>query len=85
MSFHDNPYLILSTHLFIRMIRHAQGDPSNPEVRFYQNMSNDLFCNVRVLYEQIDAHFEDGTPIESLGSQMAVSDVQYGPLFLSLG
>lgn len=57
------------------MIRHAQGDPSNPEVKFYQNMSNDLFCNVRVLYEQIDAHFEDGTPIESLGSQMAVSNV----------
>ncbi|KAI0487260.1 hypothetical protein F4859DRAFT_509832 [Xylaria cf. heliscus] len=60
-------------HIVLRkvMIRHAQGDPSNPEVRFYQNMSNDLFCNVRVLYEQIDAHFEDGTPIESLGSQMA--------------
>ncbi len=58
------------------MIRHAQGDPSNPEVKFYQNMSNDLFCNVRVLYEQVDAHFEDGTPIESLGSQMAVGDVQ---------
>ncbi|KAI1437020.1 hypothetical protein GGR50DRAFT_692742 [Xylaria sp. CBS 124048] len=53
------------------MIRHTQGDPSNPEVRFYQNMANDLFCNVRVLYEQIDAHFDEGTPIESLGSQMA--------------
>jgi hypothetical protein len=75
VSSHDNPHSNLSTDIFARMIRHAQGDPSNPEVRFYQNMSNDLFCNVRVLYEQIDAHFEDGTPIESLGSQMAVSDV----------
>jgi hypothetical protein len=66
------------------MIRHAQGDPSDPEVRFYQNMSNDLFCNVRVLYEQIDAHFEGGTPIESLGSQMAVSDVRLVPVTLPL-
>ncbi|KAI0874068.1 hypothetical protein GGS24DRAFT_360161 [Hypoxylon argillaceum] len=64
-------HIVLRKVYLSEMIRHAQGDPSNPEVRFYQNMSNDLFCNVRVLYEQIDAHFEDGTPIESLGSQMA--------------
>ncbi|TRX94031.1 hypothetical protein FHL15_005109 [Xylaria flabelliformis] len=64
-------HIVLRKVYMSEMIRHAQGDPSNPEVRFYQNMSNDLFCNVRVLYEQIDAHFEDGTPIESLGSQMA--------------
>ncbi|KAI1124272.1 hypothetical protein F5Y10DRAFT_32688 [Nemania abortiva] len=64
-------HIVLRKVYLSEMIRHAQGDPSNPEVKFYQNMSNDLFCNVRVLYEQIDAHFEDGTPIESLGSQMA--------------
>ncbi|KAI1176403.1 hypothetical protein F4777DRAFT_597729 [Nemania sp. FL0916] len=64
-------HIVLRKVYMSDMIRHAQGDPSNPEVRFYQNMSNDLFCNVRVLYEQIDAHFEAGTPIESLGSQMA--------------
>ncbi|GAP86614.1 putative related to general repressor of transcription [Rosellinia necatrix] len=64
-------HIVLRKVYLSEMIRHSQGDPSNPEVKFYQNMSNDLFCNVRVLYEQIDAHFEDGTPIESLGSQMA--------------
>ncbi|KAI0521097.1 hypothetical protein F5B22DRAFT_38507 [Xylaria bambusicola] len=64
-------HIVLRKVYMSEMIRHAQGDPSNPEVKFYQNMSNDLFCNVRVLYEQVDAHFEDGTPIESLGSQMA--------------
>ncbi|KAI0428241.1 hypothetical protein F5Y09DRAFT_343835 [Xylaria sp. FL1042] len=64
-------HIVLRKVYLGEMIRHAQGDPSNPEVKFYQNMSNDLFCNVRVLYEQVDAHFEDGTPIESLGSQMA--------------
>lgn len=64
-------HIVLRKVYLSEMIRHAQGDSSDPEVRFYQNMANDLFCNVRVLYEQIDAHFEDGTPIESLGSQMA--------------
>ncbi|RWA08310.1 hypothetical protein EKO27_g6788 [Xylaria grammica] len=64
-------HIVLRKVYMSEMIRHAQGDPSNPEVKFYQNMSNDLFINVRVLYEQVDAHFEDGTPIESLGSQMA--------------
>ncbi|KAJ3578167.1 hypothetical protein NPX13_g2397 [Xylaria arbuscula] len=64
-------HIVLRKVYMSEMIRHAQGDPSNPEVKFYQNMSNDLFCNVRVLYEQVDAHFEEGTPIESLGSQMA--------------
>ncbi|KAF2970674.1 hypothetical protein GQX73_g2885 [Xylaria multiplex] len=64
-------HIVLRKVYMSEMIRHAQGDQSNPEVRFYQNMSNDLFVNVRVLYEQVDAHFEDGTPIESLGSQMA--------------
>lgn len=64
-------HIVLRKVYLSEMIRHAQGDSSDPEARFYQNMANDLFCNVRVLYEQIDAHFEDGTPIESLGSQMA--------------
>ncbi|KAI8623386.1 hypothetical protein F5Y19DRAFT_481753 [Xylariaceae sp. FL1651] len=64
-------HIVLRKVYMSEMIRHAQGDPSDPEVRFYQNMSNDLFVNVRVLYEQVDAHFEEGTPIESLGSQMA--------------
>lgn len=64
-------HIVLRKVYLSEMIRHAQGDSSDPEVRFYQNMANDLFCNVRVLYEQVDAHFEDGTPIESLGSQMA--------------
>ncbi|TGJ85678.1 hypothetical protein E0Z10_g3116 [Xylaria hypoxylon] len=64
-------HIVLRKVYLSEMIRHAQGDPTNPEVKFYQNMSNDLFINVRVLYEQVDAHFEDGTPIESLGSQMA--------------
>ncbi|KAI0393374.1 hypothetical protein F5Y17DRAFT_458946 [Xylariaceae sp. FL0594] len=64
-------HIVLRKVYMSEMIRHAQGDPNDPEVRFYRNMSNDLFCNVRVLYEQIDAHFEGGTPVESLGSQMA--------------
>lgn len=60
------------------MIRHAQGNPSNPEVKFYTNMAAELFFNVRKLYSQIDAHYESGIDIGRVGSQMAVST--YNPL-----
>ncbi|KAI1379170.1 hypothetical protein F4677DRAFT_442897 [Hypoxylon crocopeplum] len=53
------------------MIRHAQGNPSNPEVRFYKDMAAELFFNVRKLYSQIEAHYEDAVEIGRVGSQMA--------------
>ncbi|KAI5860727.1 hypothetical protein GGS23DRAFT_613629 [Durotheca rogersii] len=61
-------------HIVLRkeMIRLAQGDPTTcPEVRFYKTMAEELFFNVRKLYEQIEAHFEDGVTIGRVGSQMA--------------
>ncbi|KAI1343357.1 hypothetical protein F5Y15DRAFT_231859 [Xylariaceae sp. FL0016] len=66
-------HIVLRKAYLEEMIRHAHGNPANPEVRFYQQMATELFCNVRLLHEQVDAHFEHGTPVESLGSQMAVS------------
>ncbi|KAI1760943.1 hypothetical protein GGR53DRAFT_525584 [Hypoxylon sp. FL1150] len=53
------------------MIRHAQGNPSNPEVKFYKDMAAEMFFNVRKLYSQIEAHYEDGIEIGRVGSQMA--------------
>ncbi|KAI1501631.1 hypothetical protein F5X99DRAFT_381949 [Biscogniauxia marginata] len=68
-------HMVLRRAYLDEMLRHAHGNPANPEVRFYQNMASELFCNVRLLYEQIDSHFETGTPVESLGSQMAAFTV----------
>lgn len=59
------------------MIRHAQGNPSNPEVKFFKDMAAELFFNVRKLYSQIEAHYEDGVEIGRVGSQMAVSFIPY--------
>ncbi|KAI0008610.1 hypothetical protein F4779DRAFT_586007 [Xylariaceae sp. FL0662B] len=70
-------HIVLRREYMDQMIRLAEGDLSNPEVRFYKNMATELFCNVRRLYEQIDVHFEDGVVIERVGSQMAVFTV-YG-------
>ncbi|KAI5921146.1 hypothetical protein F4810DRAFT_376425 [Camillea tinctor] len=76
-------HMVLRKAYLDEMLRHAHRSPSNPETRFYQNMATDLFCNVRLLYEQIDSHFENGTPIESLGSQMAAFTVYSCGLFAS--
>lgn len=57
------------------MIRFAEGNPSNPEVRFYKDMAAELFFNVRKLYSQIEAHYDEGFGIDKIGSQMAVSRV----------
>ncbi|KAI1079693.1 hypothetical protein F5B20DRAFT_543271 [Whalleya microplaca] len=70
-------HIVLRREYMDEMIRLAQGNPSNPEVRFYKNMAAELFGNVRKLYEQIDVHFEDGVIVERVGSQMAVFTV-YG-------
>ncbi|KAI0602572.1 hypothetical protein F4775DRAFT_144506 [Biscogniauxia sp. FL1348] len=76
-------HMVLRKAYLDEMLRHAHRSPSNPETRFYQNMASELFCNVRLLYEQIDSHFENGTPIESLGSQMAAFTVYSCGLFAS--
>ncbi|KAJ8123402.1 hypothetical protein ONZ43_g643 [Nemania bipapillata] len=68
-------HIVLRKVYLSEMIRHAQGDPSNPEVKFYQNMSNDLFCNVRVLYEQIDAHFED-VDVQHVGNDLQAAQAE---------
>lgn len=57
------------------MIRHAQGNPSQPDVKFYKSMAQELFFNVRKLYSQIEAHYEAGVEVGRVGSQMAVSRV----------
>ncbi|KAL7621564.1 hypothetical protein AAE478_008889 [Parahypoxylon ruwenzoriense] len=64
-------HIVLRKEYMEEMIRLAQGNPSNPEVRFYKNMAAELFFNVRKLYSQIEAHFEDGIVVERVGSQMA--------------
>ncbi|KAI0020664.1 hypothetical protein F4780DRAFT_358819 [Xylariomycetidae sp. FL0641] len=64
-------HIVLRKAHLEEMIRHVHSNPSIPEARFYQRMACELFSNVRDLYDQIEAHFEDGTPAESLGSQMA--------------
>ncbi|KAI0897497.1 hypothetical protein F4806DRAFT_403520 [Annulohypoxylon nitens] len=64
-------HIVLRKEYMEDMIRQAQGNPSNPEVKFYTNMAAELFFNVRKLYSQIDAHYESGIDIGRVGSQMA--------------
>lgn len=64
-------HIVLRKEYMEDMIRHAQGNPSNPEVKFYKDMAAELFFNVRKLYSQIEAHYEDGVEIGRVGSQMA--------------
>ncbi|KAI0172750.1 hypothetical protein GGR52DRAFT_580448 [Hypoxylon sp. FL1284] len=64
-------HIVLRKEYMEDMIRHAQGNPSNPEVKFYKDMAAELFFNVRKLYSQIEAHYEDGVDIGRVGSQMA--------------
>ncbi|KAI2620544.1 hypothetical protein GGR54DRAFT_104232 [Hypoxylon sp. NC1633] len=63
--------IVLRKEYMEEMIRYAQGNPSNPDVRFYKDMAAELFFNVRKLYSQIEAHYEDGVEIGRVGSQMA--------------
>ncbi|KAI2468158.1 hypothetical protein F4781DRAFT_422875 [Annulohypoxylon bovei var. microspora] len=64
-------HIVLRKEYMEDMIRHAQGNPSNPEVKFYNSMAAELFFNVRKLYSQIEAHYENGVEIGRVGSQMA--------------
>ncbi|KAI1778988.1 hypothetical protein F4818DRAFT_437789 [Hypoxylon cercidicola] len=64
-------HIVLRKEHMEDMIRHAQGNPSNPEVKFYKDMAAELFFNVRKLYSQIEAHYEDGVVVGRVGSQMA--------------
>lgn len=64
-------HIVLRKEYMEDMIRHAQGNPSNPEVKFYKDMAAELFFNVRKLYSQIEAHYEDDVEIGRVGSQMA--------------
>ncbi|KAI1101015.1 hypothetical protein F4804DRAFT_317239 [Jackrogersella minutella] len=64
-------HIVLRKEYMEDMIRYAQGDPSNPEVKFYNSMAAELFFNVRKLYSQIETHYEDGVDIGRVGSQMA--------------
>lgn len=64
-------HIVLRKEYMEDMIRHAQGNPSNPEVKFFKDMAAELFFNVRKLYSQIEAHYEDGVEIGRVGSQMA--------------
>ncbi|KAI1391939.1 uncharacterized protein F4822DRAFT_425157 [Hypoxylon trugodes] len=64
-------HIILRKEYMEDMIRHADGNPSNPEVTFYKGMARELFFNVRKLYSQIEAHYEDGVEGKRVGSQMA--------------
>ncbi|KAI2637945.1 hypothetical protein GGS26DRAFT_603599 [Hypomontagnella submonticulosa] len=64
-------HIVLRKEYMEDMIRYAEGNPSNHEVRFYKSMAAELFFNVRKLYSQIKAHYEDGIEIGRVGSQMA--------------
>lgn len=44
-------------------------------------MSNEIFTNVRYLYEQIDAQFTNRSPDESVGAQIAAFCVYSCGLF----
>lgn len=49
-------------------------DKSQPErTAFWTEMSRQLFSNVRDLYEQIDTQYNERSPEEGPGAQMAVS------------
>lgn len=62
------------------MIRAIRGNPRDPTVQTYRLMAEELFENVRMLYEQVDAQYGEFRPSEGMvGTQMAVSaldDVQ---------
>lgn len=64
-------HIVLRKEYMEEMIRFAEGNPSNPEVRFYKDMAAELFFNVRKLYSQIEAHYDEGFGIDKIGSQMA--------------
>ncbi|KAI1651018.1 uncharacterized protein F4817DRAFT_216285 [Daldinia loculata] len=64
-------HIVLRKEYMEDMIRHAQGNPSQPDVKFYKSMAQELFFNVRKLYSQIEAHYEAGVEVGRVGSQMA--------------
>ncbi|KAI0385025.1 hypothetical protein F5Y04DRAFT_246687 [Hypomontagnella monticulosa] len=64
-------HIVLRKEYMEDMIRYAQGNPSSHEVGFYKSMAAELFYNVRLLYSQIEAHYEEGIEIGRVGSQMA--------------
>ena len=41
--------------------------------KFWEEMSEELFQNVKELYEQIDTQFQQRSPDDGPGAQMAVS------------
>ncbi|KFG80430.1 hypothetical protein MANI_012958 [Metarhizium anisopliae] len=49
--------------------------------KFFTDMSNEIFINVRYLYEQIDAQFTNRSPDESVGAQIAAFCVYSCGLF----
>lgn len=54
---------------------------SREKQAFFSDLSKELFCNVRQLYEQVDAQFSDRTPDESVGAQIAAFCVYSCGLF----
>ena len=59
-------------------------DTKNPEMlRFWSDMSLELFRNVRGLYEQIDTQFASRTGDEGVGAQMSSFCVYSCGLFAS--
>jgi hypothetical protein len=60
-----------------RIIRSIRSTPWDPSVHTYHAMAEELFENVRMLYEQLDAQFGDARPAEErVGSQMSVSNLR---------
>jgi len=55
-------------------------DKAEPRARkFWADMSEELFLNVRGLFHQIDTHFSERSPDDGTGAQMAVRSVLSGP------
>ncbi|KAG6014829.1 hypothetical protein E4U43_006082, partial [Claviceps pusilla] len=61
-------------------IINPDGNDTTKQI-FFQSMSDEIFANVRYLYEQIDAQFTNRSPDESVGAQMAAFCVYSCGLF----
>ncbi|OAA47057.1 Zinc transcription factor [Metarhizium rileyi] len=71
--------IVLRRPYLIDIIRPDRKDITKQA--FFVSMSNEIFTNVRCLYEQIDAQFTNRSPNESVGAQIAAFCVYSCGLF----
>ncbi|KAG5999654.1 hypothetical protein E4U21_006433 [Claviceps maximensis] len=71
--------IVLRRPYLIDIINPDENDTTKQA--FFQSMSDEIFANVRYLYEQIDAQFTNRSPDESVGAQLAAFCVYSCGLF----